>query len=38
VLPPLNFPPPLTQINEKVPEEKDKFFGKVLGLWKLSEL
>jgi hypothetical protein len=37
-LPPLNFPPPLKQIDEKSPEERDKFFGKILGLWKLSEL
>lgn len=38
VLPPLNFAPPLKQIDEKFPEEQDKFFGKILGLWKLSEL
>jgi SAM-dependent methyltransferase len=37
-LPPLNFPPPLKQIDEKSPEEQAEFFGKILGLWKLSEL
>ena len=36
-LPPLNFPSPLRQINEKLPEEEAQFFGKILGLWKLSE-
>ena len=37
-LPPFNFPPPLKQINEKLPEEEAQFFGKILGLWKLSDL
>jgi len=37
-LPPFNFPPPLTEIHEKLPEEEARFFGKVLGLWKLSDL
>jgi hypothetical protein len=37
-LPPFNFPPPLKQIEEKLPEEQERFFGKILGLWKLSDL
>lgn len=37
-LPPFNFPPPLKQIDEKSPEEQAEFFGKILGLWKLSAL
>ena len=37
-LPPLNFPSPLKQIQEKLPEEEAQFFGKILGLWKLSDL
>lgn len=37
-LPPLNFPPPLQQIDEKLPEEQEQFFGKILGLWRLSDL
>ena len=37
-LPPFNFPPPLKQICEKFPEEQAQFFGKILGLWKLSDL
>lgn len=37
-LPPFNFPPPLRQIDEKLPEEEAQFFGKTLGLWKLSDL
>lgn len=37
-LQPLNFPPPLKQIDEKLPEEQEQFFGKMLGLWKLSDL
>jgi len=37
-LPPFNFPPPLKQIEEKFPEEEAQFFGKILGLWKLSDL
>ena len=37
-LPPFNFPPPLKQIDEKLPEEQEQFFGKILGLWKLSDL
>jgi len=37
-LPPFNFPAPLRQINEKLPEEETRFFGKILGLWKLSDL
>lgn len=37
-LPPFNFPPPLRQIHEKSPEEEARFFGKILGLWKLSDL
>ena len=36
--PPFNFPMPLRQINEKLPEEEAQFFGKILGLWKLSDL
>ena len=37
-LPPFNFPPPITQINEKLPEEEAHSHGKMLGLWKLSDL
>lgn len=37
-LAPLNFPPPLKQIHEKLPEEEARFFGKILGVWKLSHL
>ena len=37
-LPPFNFPPPISQIHEKVPEDAARFFGKILGLWKLSDL
>jgi SAM-dependent methyltransferase len=37
-LPPFNFPPPLKQIDEKLPEEQEQFFGKILGLWKLPDL
>ena len=37
-LPPFNFPPPIRQIQEKPPEEEAQFFGKILGLWKLSDL
>jgi len=37
-LPPFNFPSPLKQIGEKFPEEQGQFFGKILGLWKLSDL
>ena len=36
--PPFNFPPPLRQINEKLPAEQAQFFGKVLALWKLADL
>lgn len=35
---PFNFPPPLKQIDEKLPEERAQFFGKTLALWKLSDL
>jgi hypothetical protein len=38
MLPPFNFPPPVRQIDEKLPEEEAQFFGKMLGLWKLSDL
>jgi SAM-dependent methyltransferase len=38
MLPPFNFPSPLRQINEKLPEEQADFFGKTLALWKLSDL
>jgi len=37
-LPPFNFPPPLKQIHEKLPGEEARFYGKILGLWKLSDL
>jgi hypothetical protein len=37
-LPPFNFPAPLTQIHEKLPEEAARFYGKILGVWKLSDL
>lgn len=36
--PPFNFPPPLKQIDEKLPAEQAQFFGKVLALWKLADL
>lgn len=36
--PPFSFPPPIRQIHEKPPEEATQFFGKILGLWKLSDL
>lgn len=35
---PFNFPPPLKQIDEKLPEERAQFFGKKLALWKLADL
>ena len=38
LLPPFRFPPPLRQIDEKFPDEQEEFFGKKLGLWRLSEL
>jgi len=38
LLPPFNFPPPQTQIDEKLPEERAQYFGKTLALWKLSDL
>ena len=37
-LPPFNFPAPLKLIEEKYPEEQSQFFGKILGLWRLSDL
>lgn len=37
-LPPFNFPAPLKHIDEKHPEEQEQFFGKILGLWRLSDL
>ncbi len=37
-LPPFNFPSPLKQIDEKYPDEQTQFFGKILGLWRLSDL
>jgi len=37
-LPPFNFPAPIKQIDEKAPEEQEQFFGKILGLWRLSDL
>ena len=36
--PPFNFPPPLKQIEEKLPDEQAQFFGKTLALWKLADL
>jgi SAM-dependent methyltransferase len=36
--PPFNFPPPLKQIDEKLPAEQAQYFGKVLALWKLADL
>lgn len=35
---PFNFPPPLKQIDEKLPNERAQFFGKTLALWKLADL
>lgn len=37
-LPPFNFPPPIRQINEKPADDEALFFGKLLGVWKLSDL
>jgi len=37
-LPPFNFPPPLTLISEKDPEQEARYFGKSLGLWNLADL
>lgn len=37
-LPPFKFPAPIRQIDEKISEEEARFFGKILGLWKLSDL
>ena len=37
-LAPFNFTPPLKLISEKEPEQQALYFGKSLGLWKLSEL
>jgi len=36
--PPFNLPTPLRQIEEKLPEEREQFFGKTLALWKLADL
>ena len=35
---PFNFPAPLRQIDEKLPDDRAQFFGKVLALWKLADL
>jgi hypothetical protein len=37
-LPPFNFPPPLARIDEKFQGEEVRYYGKILGLWKLSDL
>ena len=37
-LPPFNFPPPLSFIHEKEPDERAQYHGKGLGLWRLSDL
>lgn len=37
-MPPFNFPPPLKKIQEKFPAEEVRAYGKILGLWKLSDL
>ena len=36
--PPFNFPRPLKHIREKFEAEEVLFFGKILGVWKLSDL
>ena len=36
--PPFNFPRPLKHIREKFKAEEVLYFGKILGLWKLSDL
>lgn len=36
--PPFDFPPPLKHIQEKFQSEEVLFFGKILGVWKLSDL
>jgi hypothetical protein len=38
MLPPFNFPPPLKHLDDRHPHEDAQFFGKILGLWKLSDL
>ena len=38
LLPPFNFPPPLRQLDEKFADEKAKFLGKKLALWRLADL
>ncbi|HET6978333.1 MAG TPA: class I SAM-dependent methyltransferase [Pyrinomonadaceae bacterium] len=38
LLPPFNFPAPVRQIDEKLPEEQAQFFGKTLALWQLADL
>jgi hypothetical protein len=37
-LPPFNFPRPLELIEEKFQAEGVRYYGKILGLWKLSDL
>lgn len=37
-LAPFNFPPPIRQISEKPADDEALFFGKLLGVWKLSDL
>ena len=36
--PPFNLPPPIKQIDEKLPEEREQFFGKTLALRNLADL
>jgi SAM-dependent methyltransferase len=37
-LAPFNFPPPISEIEEKYRDEAKAFFGKTLALWKLADL
>ena len=38
LLSPFSFPPPVREIEEKHADEAKAFFGKTLGLWKLTDL
>jgi hypothetical protein len=38
LMPPFNLPAPVRQIDEKLPEEREQYFGKTLALWKLADL
>lgn len=38
LLSPFSFPPPISEIEEKYPDEAEAFFGKTLALWKLNTM